>query len=172
MKGTIHKSIEKLVIEKFGEEKWYECLASVGLDEDHVFMLNEDVDEQLTMDLLGKMPAILGISFQQVCDAFGEYWVNAYVPKIYFGYIENYKTAKEFLLAMDEIHETVTKEIPNAKPPRFDFEDKGESIIVTYKSERGLIDLYISLVKGVGIYFKQMLDIKKLSETQVEITFC
>jgi hypothetical protein len=172
MKGTIHKSIEKLVTEKFGEEKWYECLASVGLDEDHVFMLNEDVDEKLTMDLLTKMPAVLGISFQQVCDAFGEYWVNAYVPKIYFGYIEGYKNAKDFLLAMDEIHDTVTKEIPNAHPPRFDYVDNGDTIIVTYKSSRGLIDLYISLVKGVGIYFKQMLDVKKLSDTEVEIKFC
>jgi len=46
MKGTIHKSIEKLVIEKFGIDKWNECLASVGLDEDHVFMINDDIDEK------------------------------------------------------------------------------------------------------------------------------
>ena len=171
MKGTIHKSIEKLVIEKFGEEKWFECLASVGLDEDHVFILNEDIDEQLKMDLLGKMPAILGITFQQVCDAFGEYWVNAYVPKIYFGYIEGYTNAKDFLLAMDDIHKTVTEEIPNARPPRFDYEDKGSSLLVTYKSERGLVDLYISLVKGVGIYFKQQLEVLKHSDSLVEIKF-
>ena len=46
MKGTIHKSIEKLVIEKFGIDKWNECLASVGLDVDHVFMINDDIDEK------------------------------------------------------------------------------------------------------------------------------
>ena len=172
MKGTIHKSIEKLVIEKFGIEKWNDCLASVGLDEDHVFMINDDVDEKLTMDLLTKMPSVLGITFQQVCDAFGDYWVNAYVPKVYFGYIENYKTAKDFLLGMDTIHQQVTREVPNAHPPRFDYEEKGtDTLLMTYKSERGLVDLFISLVRGVGIYYKQELKITKHGDKLVEIQF-
>ena len=147
-------------------------MASVGLDEDHVFMINDDVDEKLTMDLLTKMPSVLGITFQQVCDAFGDYWVNAYVPKVYFGYIENYKTAKDFLLGMDTIHQQVTREVPNAHPPRFDYEEKGtDTLLMTYKSERGLVDLFISLVRGVGIYYKQELKITKHGDKLVEIQF-
>ena len=94
------------------------------------------------------------------------------MPKVYFGYIENYKTAKEFLLGMDAIHVTVTKEVPNAHPPRFDYEQKGENtLLMTYKSDRGLVDLFISLVKGVGIYYKQELKVTKHSEKLVEIQF-
>ena len=135
-------------------------------------MINDDVDEKLTMDLLTKMPSVLGITFQQVCDAFGDYWVNAYVPKVYFGYIENYKTAKDFLLGMDTIHQQVTREVPNAHPPRFDYEEKGtDTLLMTYKSERGLVDLFISVVRGVGIYYKQELKITKHGDKLVEIQF-
>lgn len=172
MKGTIHKSIEKLVVNKFGLEKWQDCLKSIGLDEDHVFMLNEDVDEKLTMELLGKMPAILGITFEQLVDAFGYYWVNEYIPKVYPSYLEGYKTAKDLILNLDKIHVLVTEEIPNAHPPRFSYEWKDDNtLFLTYKSSRGLIDVFIACAKGVGVYYKEQIEIIKHSESIVELKF-
>ena len=73
---------------------------------------------------------------------------------------------------MDEVHATVTKNMPNAHPPRFKFENVNENtIIVNYLSGRNMIDFYIGLVKGVGNYFKTPITIKKLSEKKVELTF-
>lgn len=172
MKGTIHKSIEKLVIAKFGIEKWQECLKSIGLDEDHVFMLSDDVDEKLTMELLGKMPAILGITFGQLVDAFGQNWVNEYIPKVYPAYLEKYKTAKDLLLGLDSIHVSVTEDMANAHPPRFSYKWKDEAtLLMTYTSHRGLIDVFVACIKGVGTYYKQPLEVTKQSENVVEIKF-
>lgn len=102
----------KLVIEKFSLGKWEECLASVGLDEDHVFMMNDDVDEATTMRMLGNMPAILGITFQQLSDAFGEYWACTYTPTVYPAYFEGISSFKEMLINLDRIHQEVTESIP------------------------------------------------------------
>ena len=46
-------------------------------------------------------------------DDVGEYWVNVYAPKIYAAYYQGVKSAKDFLLKMDYIHQQTTKTIPN-----------------------------------------------------------
>ena len=115
---------------------------------------------------------VLNLTKQQVCDAFGDYWVNTYAPKIYFMYYDKFKNAKQFILGMDKTHEIVTRNILNARPPRFTFEEVDENtIIVNYISTRGMIDFYAGLVKGVGKYFNTPIDVKKLSEDRVELTF-
>jgi hypothetical protein len=115
---------------------------------------------------------VLNISRQQACDAFGDYWINTFAPKMYGVYFERFKSAKEFIVEMDSVHEIVTKNIANAQPPRFTVENVDENtIIVNYISKRNMIDFYIGLVKGVGIYFNTPIGIKKLSEARVELTF-
>lgn len=172
MKGTVHKCVEKLVIEKFGLDKWEECLASVGLDEDHVFMMNDNVDEALTMRMLGNMPAILNISFQQLLDAFGEYWACSYTPKVYPAYFEGITSSKDMLINLDRIHMEVTENMENSRPPRFTYAWINEDTLqMKYQSERGLIDLFISIAKGMNKYFNEENKISKLDSTTVEIVF-
>lgn len=172
MKGTVHKCVEKLVIEKFGLDKWEECLASVGLDEDHVFMMNDDVDEATTMRMLGNMPAILGISFQQLLDAFGEYWACSYTPKVYPAYFEGIHSSKEMLVNLDRIHREVTENMDNARPPRFTYKWVDEHTLqMQYSSKRGLIDLFISIAKGMNKYFNEENKITKIDDNSVEIVF-
>ena len=81
-------------------------------------------------------------------------------------------SAKELILGMDKIHYQVTKILPNAHPPRFDYEEIDEKTLkVHYKSHRKMINFYIGLVKGVGKLFKTPLQVKKLSDEYVEIKF-
>jgi hypothetical protein len=162
MKGTIHKCIEKLVIEKFGQDKWEECLTSVGLDDDHVFMINDDVDEKTTMELITKAPGILGITLPQLMDAFGEYWVHVYAPKVYPAYYEGVTSSKQFLLKLHTLHVEITQNVPNARPPMFDYAwENDNTLLMTYKSGRGLLELFISLAKGLSTYFKDSLAIHR-----------
>lgn len=171
MKGTIHKCTEKLVIEKFGLEKWEECLRSVGLEEDHVFMVNDDVDENVTMQLLRNAPAILGITNEQLYDAFGEYWVHVYALKVYPAYYEGVNSTKEFLLKLDNLHAEVTQNIENAKPPRFTYNwDTPNELVMNYSSSRGLVTLFMSLVKGLASFYKEAIEVSNV-ENKVIIKF-
>jgi hypothetical protein len=73
---------------------------------------------------------------------------------------------------LDEVHVMMTATIPNAHPPRFEYQWEGESTLnVTYHSQRNLIDIYIGLVKGVGKFFKEQLIVTKLSQHHVRIKF-
>ena len=171
MKGTIVKAMEKLVIKNFGITKWEECLELSGYEDDHIFMLGEDIKEDKVFELINNISKISGLTTQEIFDAFGEYWINDYAPKLY-SHFYNFKTSKEFILEIDKIHDRLTAEIKNAKPPHFEYSWKSDNVlIINYYSNRNLIGLAISLLKGISKYFNENLTITKLNEKQIKVIF-
>ena len=171
MKGTILKCLQEMVESRFGKPEWQEILKDAGFKGPQLFSLSADIDEGKAVGLFASAARVLEISAEQAADAFGDHWVNEYAPRVYQTIYARHKSARDFLLAMDAVHVMVTDSVPNARPPRFDFEEQGKTLLVTYKSKRGLIDLYIGLVRGVGKRFNTPLEIQKLSARQVKITF-
>ena len=172
MKGSIVKCLADLVRSSYGEHKWKEIMQLSGENPGIAISAMADFDDKTVFKIIENTCKVLNLTKQQACDAFGEYWVNTYAVKVYGAYYLKFQNAKEFIMGMDKVHETVTKNIINANPPRFDIEEvDANTIIVTYKSKRGMIDFYIGLVKGVGKYFNTNIGIKKLSEEKVELTF-
>ncbi|MDR1031254.1 MAG: heme NO-binding domain-containing protein [Treponema sp.] len=173
MKGTIVLCIAELVKKAGkGEQTWREILKRSNLPENLQLTSISDVDDQVIQRVLKNIGEVLHLSPQEIIDAFGDYWVNEYAPKYYKAYYYGINSAKALIMGVDKIHEQVTKIIPNAHPPRFDVEELNEKTLkVHYKSHRKMIDFYIGLVKGVGKFFKTPVQVKKLSEEYVEITF-
>ncbi len=172
MKGVIVLALREMVIEKFGIEKWKNGLEKAGIGKEPLIMPISNVDDQIFLRIVNSLCEVLNISFIQAADAFGDYWINVYSQKMYRVYYENVKTAKEFLLKMDSVHVASTKSIPGANPPRFDYEWKDEKILIMkYKSQRGLIDFMVGLIKGVGKLYKADLKVTKLGSDKVEIVF-
>jgi hypothetical protein len=172
MKGVIVNCLAELVKEKFGEDKWEEALEKAGLNKRTAFLATEDVDDQLVLKVINAVCEILNISLQQAADAFGEYWMCNFAPKVYKVYYDGVNSAKDFLMRMDYVHQVSTKNIPDARPPRFEYEWIDEkTLIMKYNSKRGLIDFMVGLIKGVGKYYKEDLQVTKLSNESVKIVF-
>ena len=172
MKGIIVKCLSEMVKSNFGELKWKEIMQQSGENPYVVINAISDIDDQKVFKLFENTCEVLNLSKQQACDAFGNYFVNTFASKMYAIFYNKFKNAKEFIMEMDNVHEIVTRNIINARPPRFTIEEVDENtIIVNYKSTRNMIDFYVGLVKGVGIYFNTPIGIKKLSEERVELTF-
>jgi hypothetical protein len=172
MKGVIANCLKELVVNKFGKDKWEAALATAGLDKDTSFLPTHDVDDAGVLKVVGSVCKVLNISLPQAADAFGEYWVCTYAPRIYKAYYQKATSAKEFLLKMDHVHQLTTERIPNAQPPRFEYtwtDDK--TLIMKYKSKRKLIDFMVGRVKGVGKHFKEDLQVSKLGDDSVKILF-
>ena len=172
MKGVIMSCLSQLVEKEFGRDNWEAILTRSGLDARKRFIATEDVPDETAMKMLDSTCQVLGISLEQAADAFGDYWVNVFAPEIYGVYYKNVDNARDFLLKMDQVHMISTKSIENAQPPRFEYEwEDDRTLIMTYKSPRGLIDICIGLVKGVGKHFDEDLKVKKLSDEKIEIVF-
>lgn len=172
MKGTIVKCLQELVCTQFGQDKWEKSLEDVGLKKDTMFYTHMDIDDDAIMKVVGAVCDNLNITLEQAADAFGDYWVNTYSQKLYHSFYSRNKTAKDFMLDMDNVHVAMTKTMENAHPPRFAYEWKdAKTLIVNYKSDRGLIDFAVGLTKGVGKFYKEDLKVTKLSPDKFQIVF-
>ena len=172
MKGVIVTCLESLVKEQFGQHPWEDILEEAGVERHTLFNMTSNIDGKVAVDIIHATCKVLDLTLYQAADAFGDYWVNVYAPKVYSMYYRKAHSAKEMLLNMDKLHETVTASIADAHPPRFDYEWKDENtLIMHYKSHRGLIDFFVGLIKGVGRYYNEDLRVAKQSETAVEIVF-
>lgn len=172
MKGTIVKCLEELVSTNFGRDKWEKSLEDAGLKDSTMILAISDVDDLQVMRIVEAVCKNLNISLAQAADAFGDHWVNVYSQKMYSQYYEINKTAKDFLLDMDNVHVAMTKTMKDARPPRFNYEWKDDkTLIMHYRSHRGLIDFAVGLSKGVGKFYNEDIRVTKLGPDKVQVVF-
>lgn len=172
MKGIIAKCLKDMVVEKFGEKAWNDILVMSGMEKGMMIVSMGDLDDAVVLKMIESTCKVLGVSMAQAADVFGEYWVCHFAPKIYSAYYAGVETAKDFLLKMDEVHKITTSTIPNARPPRFEYRwESPKVLIMHYKSKRNLIDILVGLVKGVGKYFNTPLNVKKISNSSIQVIF-
>ncbi len=174
MKGTIHYCLEESIINKFGQSQWEKCIKSSGYPDDFSFMtmIRDDLDEEKSIDIFVKSSKVLDISLKELFDVFGEHWCCNYAPRIYGAFFAGIKSTRSAITKLGKVHEMVTKNIPNAAPPQFNYNWINEdNLELTYISKRGLIDLFVSLVKGLNKAFNDTCRITKLSEDKVIIDF-
>lgn len=161
-----------MIVFKFGQQEWEEIMIASGLQPNKIIMATNDFDDEQVVAMVQNSCKVLNQSLEQVADYFGEFWMTSYAVSVYKPYFGTTATAKEFMIKLNDIHVKVTKYVPNAHPPKFEYEWKDDNmLILTYISQRGLIDFVVGLAKGVGIYFNQKLSVRKISSTRVEILF-
>lgn len=172
MKGSIPTCLKRMTVAHFGKEPWEETLENIGISKYAVFPVIENIDDLTVIKIIEKLCQVLAISPSQLADKFGDYWVNTYSQEAYFRYYSKYQCAMDFLLGMDELHQQITYQIKNAQPPRFSYQVEADNImIMKYKSYRNLINLMIGLIKGVGKYYHEELQVTQLAENKVRIVF-
>lgn len=172
MKGTIIKCLAELVQEKHGEAMWQRIMDDAGVPRHTLILAIGDIDDAQALALFSSTTRVLGLTPEQAADAFGAHWCCVYAPRVYARTLQRFSNARELILGLDQIHVDVTRSVANAAPPRFTYVWKSSNVLeVTYVSHRGLIDIYVGLARGVGLMFKEALQVRKVSNTLVEITF-
>ncbi len=172
MKGIIPMCLKEMVIAKFGAERWDDCLEAAGRVGEGSFLATSDIPDAQVMKLIAACCKTLDISLQHAADAFGEYWVCTFAPRVYPMFFVKCRNAREFLLAMDKVHVATTSGLENAHPPRFGYEWKNDNtLVMVYESRRNLLDILVGLVKGVGKYYKENLRVTKVGVSRVEVVF-
>lgn len=174
MKGTIHFCLEETIKHFHGEKGWQAVALANGYDPEFSYgtRIRDDIDEVQSIELFVISANTLGITLSEMFDQFGEYWCCEYTPKLYGVFYRGMKGTRDAVTKLDHLHETVTNHIPNSYPPRFDYNWLDEDTLeVTYKSDRNLVDLFISLVKGLDKKFGDETMITKLSNSRVLLKF-
>ncbi len=172
MKGTVAVCLKETVIKKGGEKAWEEILTKAGFGPETLFTMGEDVPDGSIVSLMESCSKVMGWSMQDTFDEFGEYWMLEYGPRVYVAFFDGKRSSREFLETMDNVHVVVTNTMSNARPPRFRHEYVNDStMIMHYASHRGMIDVMVGFIRGVGKYYKEELKITKLGPEKVQIEF-
>src|SRR5262245_58539495 len=159
MYGLVNTALQQLVTSRFGDEAWETIVRNAGVDVD-VFVSMEAYPDGVTDALVGAATEVLGLSADEVLEAFGEHWVSYTARE---GYGELLKLAGDslpaFLQNLDNLHTRVGLMFPHLKPPSFWCTDIGkESLRLHYRpgvdSREGLGPFVVGLVKGLGRRFK------------------
>jgi len=164
MKGVIDKGIQEMVKTKFGAESWEKVKSLAGCDEPF-FALSMDYPDELTNKLIAAAAEVSGLPAEEVMVAFGKFIILNTIRKDYPVLFELAGASpREFLLAVSKMHEMVTKNIPNSRPPRIDIEEPADGkLLLHYHSDRSLCPMLLGIILGVGEQFDQKLEVTEIA---------
>ena len=134
------------------------------LDTDGIYTSVGTYSHKDMFKMVGKLSEIKGVPVPALLTVFGEYFFTTLKDK-YPVFVEK-PDLFSFLNSIDQyIHPEVLKLYPDAELPRFDAEIKSDNeMLLNYISSRKMSDLAIGLIKGGSNYFKENVEIFKVSE--------
>jgi methyl-accepting chemotaxis protein len=172
MKGVVVGSIKDYYISKKGEDEWFNLLEQVGLDRHKLILASTDFEDASVEKIIDKMADSLQLNTEKLLKELGEYFVTNSTQKLYRYFYKKHNNAKDFLLDMDKLHVQMTSVINEAKPPRFDFEEKDEkTLIIKYKSHRNMLSYVEGAAIGVGKVYNNKLTVNKIGDDKIEVKF-
>lgn len=169
MKGVIFNAVEEAIVGLYSEDVWDDLLDAAGLDGHYTSLGNYD-----DADLLALVAAGCELTGMEADDLVRVLGRHAFEPLVsrYPEFAEGATGTHDFLRRVNDIiHPEVLKLHPDANPPRFDFEERGEGVLrVTYRSARRLGVLAEGLIMGAGDRFGEEAEVEVVSGHGEETT--
>lgn len=170
IRGILPKIYMSYIEKTYGEEVKDYVSKEMG---NPSFLPGNGYPDQILHQMAELVSKKTGVSQQKFFSHVGEASIKSF-QRMYRSYFKG-DNLKELLLAMNEIHKNLTKDNPGLKPPKFEYEDKGDTLIMTYISERGYGEYFLGIIQAAANHMgeKIKLDSRKISDekTQATITF-
>ena len=152
MYGLVNQAFEDLAVRLGGRELWLRIVERADHDVP-VFVAMETYDDAITYSLVEAASEVLGLSPDQVLEAFGEHWIrytgnNGYGPLL----SAMGTTLPQFLGNLDMMHSRIALNMAALRPPSFACEELEEGrLLVRYWSDRpGLAPFVTGILRGLG----------------------
>ncbi len=159
MKGIIFKVFEEYAETALGKEILAEVKGQCKLDRAIFLATGSYPDEQL-FSLVKATADIAGKSVDEILYECGRYAIKP-LSGIY-GPFFKVKSAKEFLQKLDRVHTAMTRTLPDARPPRFTYQEPSErELVMFYRSPRKLCTLAKGMIAGVADYFHEQIAVEE-----------
>ena len=177
MFGWINDCMEKLVISKYGIEKWHEIKSKAGCQvSDNGFVRHQLYPDDSTVQLVVAASEILGLSVDEVLEAFGVFFMEFTRGEGFENLLQcQGSTLRTWLSNLNALHDHLESSFPPGmvKPVFWCEDDDNEEgcIIVHYYSKRGnlLVPLVVGLVKEVArFHFDVKVEMQMIQKQAVE----
>ena len=163
MHGLILSELKKYVDTKLGGDAWRQLLAATGL-ENKVYLVSGTYPDADVVALVSAAERITGLSTPTLLESFGEFIVPDLV-EVYRPLIRPTWSALDLIEHTEEtIHRAVRLRQPGAEPPQLRATRVSErEVRIAYTSARRMCTVAKGIVKGVGTYYKQPLEVTESS---------
>ena len=164
MKGVVFTEFLELVESQFGLEIVQRIIDECDLETAGVYTSVGTYSHKDMFKMVGKLSEIKGIPVPELLTIYGEYFFTT-LSRDYPQFMAK-SNLFGFLDSIEKyIHPEVLKLYPEAELPSFDSEILSENeMTLNYMSSRKMSDLAVGLIKGASNYFKEEVDIIKISE--------
>lgn len=162
MKGIIYNAVQFAVIDLFSEDTWDDLLDAAELNGGYTAIGTYD-DADLGALVVAGCEAT-GMQPDDLVRTLGTH-AFPHLANRHPEFLEGATDTHSFLRSVEDIiHPEVMKLHPDAKPPRFDFEDLDNGALrMTYSSDRKLGVLAEGLIQGAAAWFEQTANIELVS---------
>ncbi|MBI4807004.1 MAG: heme NO-binding domain-containing protein [Desulfovibrio sp.] len=154
MKGVLPKLMSEYIRMEFGANVHQAVQAEIG---NPTFLPGQSYPDQVLRQMAEIVSKKTGKNQKDIFVGLGRYTVPQF-NKMYKRYFKA-SGLKEFYLTMNDTHARLTKDFPGIQPPRFTYEDKGNTLVMTYHSKRGYAEYYEGILRGAADFFKEPVDI-------------
>jgi hypothetical protein len=155
MYGMVNQAVQDMVLQlSGGQELWAAISERAGLDLE--FVAVDNYDDAITSDLVAAASEILGLTSNEVLEAFGGHWIRYTAEQGYGALMAAMgQTLPQFLTNLDSMHSRIALNMPELRPPSFSCEERGEGqLVLRYWSEReGLAPMVTGILKGLADRF-------------------
>ncbi|MGE4298680.1 MAG: methyl-accepting chemotaxis protein [Desulfovibrionaceae bacterium] len=155
MRGVLPKMMQDFVRQHYGNAVYQAMQKAMG---DPAFLPTANYPDQVLKQMAHEAAKAKGVSTKDVFKVFGLDTIKQF-HTMYRRYFKA-DTLRGLLLGMDAIHVQLTKDYPGINPPRFKYEEKGDSLLMTYTSGRGLFEYFEGILNGAAQFMRTRADIK------------
>lgn len=169
MYGMINAGVKSYVVTQLGEEAWILIHKDARVPAEFDFKANYNDDS--TYNLVFAIAKYQKLEPKTVLELIGEHWIEYALSKDYGVIFKNYgKNFRSSLTTLNQMHKRMGTMMPAMIMPYFQvLSDTETEIKLVYTSTRkGLTPLAIGLIRGLGKYFSQPIDVKQISDATAE----
>ncbi|MFN5147933.1 MAG: heme NO-binding domain-containing protein [Flavobacteriia bacterium] len=171
MYGIVNQSIQGLVTDNHGRDKWEKIKVRSGLLQDY-FISNEPYEDNITYELIGAASEVLELSEDEVLRSFGEYWILKTGYERYGDLMKaGGKNLYEFLCNLPNFHGRIMLIYPDLRPPEFVVERISEKEVTLhyYSARKGLTHFVIGLIQGLAKMFQETVEISVKDQEYTDV---
>ena len=154
MRGVLPKLMQDYVKLQFGDATFKDMQDKMGHP---TFLPTSNYPDVVLKQMAETLSKKTGKASREIFLGFGRFTMKQF-GKMYTRYIKA-GTLKELYLSIDKMHKQLTKDYPGIKPPSFSYDDKGDVLIMTYRSDRGLFDYFEGILQGAAEYMNQKISV-------------
>jgi len=154
MKGILPKLMQEFIRQNFDRKVYERMQEEMGKP---TFLPTDSYPDQVLSQMADLISGMTGQSQRDIFLKLGRFTVPQF-HRMYRRFFKA-KSLREFYLTMNDTHARLTKEFPGIRPPRFTYEDKGDTLIMTYHSKRGYPHYFEGILNGAAEFFKERVKI-------------